>query len=46
MAVEDLKQRIRNGEFIIGVSAPITSTRDDLARILEGGDYGFVSPDS
>ena len=43
---DDLKQRIRNGDLIIGVSAPIDSTKSRLEEILGKDDYGFVSTDS
>ena len=41
-----LKQRIRSGEQLIGVSAPITSDKAGLERILEKDDYAFLSVDS
>ncbi len=43
---DDLKQRIRKGDLIIGVSAPIDSTKSQLEDILGKDDYGFVSTDS
>ena len=43
---DDLKQRIRNGDLIIGVSASIDSTKSQLEDILSKDDYGFVSTDS
>lgn len=42
----DLKQRIHKGEVILGVSAPITATKDRLKAILEKDRYDFVSVDS
>lgn len=41
-----LKQRIRSGEIIVGVSAPITADRKRLEAILSKDSYGFVSVDS
>ena len=41
-----LKQRIHQGETIIGVSAPIDSDRSRLEDILGGDTYDFVSVDS
>ena len=42
----DLKKRIADGDFIIGVSAPITSTKARLEEILGADDYGYLSIDS
>ncbi len=41
-----LKQRIRNGEIIIGVSAPLDIEKGQLEDILGRDTYGFVSVDS
>lgn len=41
-----LKQRIKAGEQIVGVSAPMTATRDRLEDILGGDSYDYVSVDS
>jgi 4-hydroxy-2-oxoheptanedioate aldolase len=41
-----LKQRIRNGEIIIGVSVPIEAEKSRLEDILSRDTYGFVSVDS
>ncbi len=41
-----LKQRIRNGEIIIGVSTPIDIKKNELEDILGRDTYGFVSVDS
>jgi len=43
---DSLKQRIRKGEIVIGVSAPITSDRSRLEAILSKDSYDFVSTDS
>jgi 2-keto-3-deoxy-L-rhamnonate aldolase RhmA len=43
---EDLKQRIRSGETLIGVSAPIDATKSQLEDILGKDDYAFVNTDS
>ncbi len=45
-AVNALKQRIHDGDVVIGVSAPITATRGRLEEILSKDDYAFVSVDS
>ena len=41
-----LKERIRRGDIIIGVSTPMNSTKSQLEDILAKDDYGFVSTDS
>jgi 2-dehydro-3-deoxyglucarate aldolase/4-hydroxy-2-oxoheptanedioate aldolase len=41
-----LKQRIRNGEIVIGVSVPIEAEKSRLEDILSRDTYGFVSVDS
>lgn len=41
-----LKQRIRKGEVILGVSAPITADRKRLEDILSQDSYNYVSVDS
>lgn len=41
-----LKQRIRNGEHLIGVNVSATYTRSQLEEILGKDDYDFVSVDS
>ncbi len=47
MASRDpLKQRIRRGDIIIGVSAPLDSSRSQLEDILGKDSYDFVSVDS
>lgn len=47
MVVEtDLKERIHAGNFILGVSAPITAGKSQLETILSGDTYDFVSVDS
>jgi 2-keto-3-deoxy-L-rhamnonate aldolase RhmA len=43
---DSLKQRIRKGEVVIGVSAPITADRQRLEDILRRDSYAFVSVDS
>jgi 2-keto-3-deoxy-L-rhamnonate aldolase RhmA len=43
----NLKERIRRGETTIGISVPITSTKDDLERLFSADPaYNFVSIDS
>lgn len=41
-----LKQRIRQGETVIGVSAPLDVTRSQLETILSKDSYDFVFTDS
>ncbi len=43
---KSLKQRIRDGETIIGVSAPMNATKGQLEEILGKDDYDFVNADS
>ena len=43
---DSLKQRIHQGEVVIGVSAPITADRQRLEDILSRDSYDFVSVDS
>ena len=43
---ESLKQRIRQGEIIIGVSAPVNATRSQLEDILSKDSYDFIFADS
>ena len=43
---DPLKQRIRRGEIIIGVSAPLDSDRARLEEILSKDSYDFISLDS
>ena len=43
---DPLKQRIRRGEIIIGVSAPLDSSRGQLEEILSKDTYDFISLDS
>ena len=46
MAASGLKQRIRSGEDVIGVSIPTTSTREDFEKALNVRDYDFVCVDA
>ena len=41
-----LKERIRRGDIVIGVGAPITATKSELEDILGKDDYGFITSDS
>ena len=43
---DPLKQRIRRGEIIVGVSAPLDSDRGRLEEILSKDTYDFISLDS
>lgn len=46
MSEDNLKQRIRNGEHIYGVSVSMMIDRDSLASRVENGKYDFVAVDS
>lgn len=41
-----LKKRIRSGETVIGVSAPVNSDKASLQAILDKDEYHFISGDS
>ena len=43
---ESLKQRINNGEIVLGVSAPITASKSRLEDIFSKDSYDFVGTDS
>lgn len=43
---DSLKQRIRDGEIVIGVSAPMNSSKSQLEEVLSKDTYGFVAVDS
>ena len=43
---EDMKRRIRDGEILIGVSAPLTASKSEMEDILGKDDYAFVHTDS
>jgi 2-keto-3-deoxy-L-rhamnonate aldolase RhmA len=38
----DLKRKIHAGESILGVSVPMTLTRDEIESVMDGGSYDFV----
>ena len=38
----DLKKRIHAGESILGVSVPMTLTKDEIESVMDGGHYDFV----
>ena len=44
--IKSLKQRINDGEFVVGVTAPSTTDKARLEEIWGLDDYGFVSTDS
>ena len=46
MSATNLKQRIRNGEHVFGVSVSIMAPRESLAARVEEGGYDFVAVDS
>ncbi|NJN83738.1 MAG: hypothetical protein HC802_16665 [Caldilineaceae bacterium] len=41
-----LKQRIRDGELLIGVAVPMDATRSQIEGILARDDYAYISTDS
>ena len=43
---EDMKQRIRDGEILIGVSVPLNATKSQMEDIISKDDYAFVHTDS
>ena len=43
---DSLKQRIRDGEIVVGVSSPMSVSKSQLEEILSKDTYGFVSVDS
>ena len=46
MAEKSLKQRIHDGEVLIGQGAPVASDPDDLRAILDEADFDFINTDS
>ncbi|NQW18937.1 MAG: hypothetical protein HQ478_15810 [Chloroflexi bacterium] len=46
MIESDLKERIRRGDQIVGVSAPLNATKSQLETTLGADDYDFISVDS
>jgi 2-keto-3-deoxy-L-rhamnonate aldolase RhmA len=46
MPEKNLKQRIHDGEILIGVSTPINTPKSRLEEILSQDNYAFVSVDS
>jgi len=46
MSSRNLKQRIHDGDAVVGVAVPIQCDRDRFADILAQGPYDFVSTDS
>ena len=46
MSAKNLKQRIRNGEHVFGVSVSMMAPRESLAERVEEGGYDFVAVDS
>ena len=46
MAEENLKQRIRSGEILVGVSVPLNATLNQLEEIISKDDYAFINTDS
>ena len=45
-SAESLKQRVNNGDIILGVSAPINATKSELENILSKDTYDFIGTDS
>ena len=46
MAAGGLKQRIRSGGEVLGVSIPVSTTREDFEKALNMREYDFVTADS
>ena len=46
MSEKNLKQRIRDGEKLIGVSVPLDATKLEMDSIIQKDDYDFVFTDS
>ena len=46
MTGNNLKQRMRSGEILIGVSVPLNASLNQMEEIISKDDYAFVSTDS
>tara|TARA_B100000809_G_scaffold134166_1_gene131875 strand:- start:402 stop:1124 length:723 start_codon:yes stop_codon:yes gene_type:complete len=46
MSRTDFKERMQNGDILIGVSAPPTTTKSQMEDILGKDDYAFINTDS
>ena len=46
MAEKNLKQRMKSGEILIGVSVPINASLNEMESIISKDEYAFVSTDS
>ncbi len=46
MSRTDFKERMQNGDILIGVSAPPTTTKSQMEDILSKDDYAFINTDS
>lgn len=46
MSGKNLKQRIRDGELIYGVSVPVSANREEMKAIIDKDHYDFVMADS
>ena len=46
MSNNNLKQRMKSGEILIGVSVPINATLNQMEEIISKDEYAFVSTDS
>jgi len=46
MSNNNLKQRMKSGEILIGVSIPINATLNQMEEIISKDEYAFVSTDS
>lgn len=44
--INKLKQKIHNGETVLGLAIPMTMGREELVQLLPVGPYDFVSVDS
>ena len=46
MTGNNLKQRMRSGEILVGVSVPLNATLNQIEEIISKDDYAFVNTDS
>ena len=46
MTKVNLKQRMKSGEILIGVSVPINASLNEMEEIISKDEYAFVSTDS
>jgi len=46
MTENNLKQKMRSGEILVGVSVPLNATLNQIEEIISKDDYAFVNTDS